>query len=74
MAILQGSATFRPRGLFEAYFPNSPHPGVRIFEKPYGQTSGVSADPAYASGPPGGDPVVLALQAKLLKTQGNSFP
>jgi hypothetical protein len=74
MTVFQGSATFRPRGMFENFNADSPHPGVRIIEKAWGQTSGISADPSFASAPPQGDPVVLALQAKLLKTWGNHFP
>ena len=74
MALLQGSARFAGYGLLEQYDAGAPRPANRIFNKVYGEYSGISADPAFASGPPGGDPTVLALQTKLQRTQGNVFP
>jgi len=72
MAVLQGAAAFRGYGLLEQLNSDAPRVGNRLFNRAWGEVSGISADPP--GGPPGGDPVVLALQAKLLKTQGNIFP
>ncbi len=74
MATLQGSARFSGASLFEQYNSDSPRVGNRLFNKAWGETSGVSCDPSYASAPPSIDPAVAALNAQLVKTWGVRFP
>jgi hypothetical protein len=84
MGTVNATATFRGRGDLSGPWSGYPVyatpgvvsvPGVPQPDRPYGMVFGISSDPGFFSGPePPGDPVVLALQAKLLKTQGNNFP
>ena len=68
MATVQGAARFVGNGLFEFYgappFQDVAIPADRLLKMraPWPMAAGISAAEPFNSGPPGADPVVLALQ------------
>jgi hypothetical protein len=69
MAVIQASASLAGFGALGLY--GGAHPSTLIIGKAYNSVSGVSAPPEWASGPPGPDPVVAALDKVLTRQWGN---
>jgi hypothetical protein len=70
----QGTASFVAYGLLEEYNPDSvkiPRDILRF--RAGGRVSGYSADPQLAPGPPGPDPQVAAINAKMGEAVGKSI-